>query len=131
MNLREATADDLAFVMNTERLPGYELTVGRWEEAAHRAEMALSGSRYLIASERGEDVAFAMLQTLEDPNGNVYLKRFAVSRQGEGIGKRALSAVQDWVFARPLSHRFHLHYAVTNERGHRLYAGLGFQHEGT
>jgi diamine N-acetyltransferase len=128
--LREATAEDVAFVMATERLPDYENTVGRWEREQHEAEMAKPGSTYLIAEEGGQHVAFAILQTLDDVNGNIYLKRLAVTRRGEGIGVRAMACIQDWVFARPGTHRFYLHYAVTNERGQRMYARAGFIEEG-
>lgn len=130
MILRAATGDDLAFIMATERLPGYERTVGQWDEAQHRAEMALATSRYVIAEEGGAPVAFAMLQNLEDPGGSIYLKRIAVARQGEGVGTRALRLLQDDVFALPKAHRFWLHYAETNERGHRLYTSAGFVREG-
>jgi RimJ/RimL family protein N-acetyltransferase len=130
MKLRDATIADIDFVMATERLPGYEASVGRWEREVHAAELASPASAYLIAEEGGAAVAFALLQALTDPNGNVYLKRFAVTRQGEGIGSRALRLTQDWVFARPSAHRYYLHFAVTNERGRRLYFGAGFQQEG-
>lgn len=130
MIVRPASLGDIAFVMATERLPDYEKTVGRWSEAEHAAEFACAASAYLVGEEDGARVAFAILQTLDDPSGNIYLKRFAVSRQGEGIGGRMLAGLQDWVFARGDAHRLHLHYATGNERGHRLYASAGFVHEG-
>ncbi len=130
MTLREASAADLDFIMETERLPGYERVVGQWTSEQHLAEMALPSSRYLIFEEDGSRAAFAILQTLDDANGSIYLKRIAVVRQGEGVGGRAARALQDWVFALPHAHRFHLHYAAINERGQRLYAAVGFRHEG-
>ncbi len=130
MTLREATAADLGFIMETERLPGYERVVGRWTSEQHLAEMALPSSCHLIFEEGGARAAFAILQTLDDANGNIYLKRIAVARQGEGVGGRAMRSLQDWVFALPHAHRFHLHYAAINERGQRLYAATGFRHEG-
>lgn len=130
MSLREANAADIAFVMTTERLPGYESFIGQWDRETHAAEMASPASRYLIAEQNGAPVAFALLQELDDPNGNVYLQRLAVARQGEGVGTAMLRALQDWVFARPGAHRLHLHFSVENARGKRLYAGAGFQEEG-
>jgi RimJ/RimL family protein N-acetyltransferase len=130
MILREATADDIPFVMCTERLPGYEFMIGRWEADKHAAEMAQEGSRYLIAEEQGAPVAFAILQKLDDRHGNVYLNRFAVSEQGVGVGTRTLALVQDWVFAQPQAYRLHLHFSEENARGRRLYARAGFQEGG-
>lgn len=130
MILRDATPGDIAFIMETERLPGYETMVGRSSADEHAAEMAKPSSDYIIAEEEGAPLAFAMLQTLDDPNGNIYLKRIAVARQGEGVGTRTLRALQDYVFALPGAHRFYLHFSVRNERGRRLYAAVGFQHEG-
>ncbi len=130
MILREANPADIAFVMATERLPGYETTVGQWTEAEHLAEMRNVASRYLIGEESGAPVAFALLQTLDDPGGNVYLKRIAVTRQGQGVGKRMMRLVEAWVFSRPHVHRLHLHFSALNERGRRLYKAVGFQEEG-
>ncbi len=130
MILRAATLDDLDFIMRTERLPGYERTIGQWSAAEHSQEMSKPGSRYLVAMEAHEAVAFAILQTLDDPGGNIYLKRIAVVRQGGGIGTSAVLLLQDWVFALPDAHRFYLHFSALNEPGRRLYARTGFQPEG-
>jgi diamine N-acetyltransferase len=130
VKLRVATEADIEFVMRTERLPGYERTVGRWSAEEHAAEMARTSSRYLIAEENGEAIGFAILQDFDEPNGNVYLKRIAVTRQAEGIGPRMLAALQDWVFAIPEAHRFHLRYTAKNEPGRRAYARAGFTIEG-
>jgi RimJ/RimL family protein N-acetyltransferase len=130
MILRDATPDDVGFIMRTERLPGYERVVGQWSADEHTQEMSKPGSRYLIAVEAYEAVAFAILQTLDDPGGNIYLKRRAVVRQGEGIGTLAVGLLQDWVFSLAAAHRFHLHFSALNEPGRRLYASAGFQPEG-
>ncbi|MEZ5958126.1 MAG: GNAT family N-acetyltransferase [Hyphomonadaceae bacterium] len=130
MILRDATRGDVGFIMHTERLPGYETVVGRWSASEHEAEMAKADSRYLIAEDEGERVAFAILQTLDDPGGNIYLKRLAVARQRQRIGTRAMLLLQDWVFGRPDTHRFHLHFSAQNEPGRCLYNNTGFQPEG-
>jgi RimJ/RimL family protein N-acetyltransferase len=128
--LRRASPADIAFVMRTERLPGYELMIGQWDSETHATEMARAGSVYLIAEAETAPAAFAIVQNLEDRHGNVYLNRFAAAEQGQGIGARALALVQDWVFTQPLSHRLYLHFSEDNARGRRLYARAGFQDEG-
>jgi RimJ/RimL family protein N-acetyltransferase len=130
MILRGATAGDIAFVMCTERTPGYEQFISQWDAAKHAAEIADPATRYLVAERDAAPVAFAILQNLDDPNGGVYLQRFAAAEQGRGDGAWLLRAVQDWVFARPTAHRLHLHFSVENERGRRLYDRAGFQVEG-
>ena len=130
MIVREASDDDIPFVMRTERTPGYEQFIGRWERDAHACEIANPASRYLIAERDGAAVAFAIVERLDDPNGGVYLQRLAAVQQGRGDGAWLLGAVQDWVFARAEAHRLYLHFSVENERGKRLYAAAGFQIEG-
>ena len=63
ITLRPATEADIPFVMATERMPGFERTVGRWEEAAHRAEMeGIAGRAEVISFNRGpwEDEALSL-----------------------------------------------------------------------
>jgi RimJ/RimL family protein N-acetyltransferase len=130
MILRRAGPLDISFVMQTERLPGYELMIGQWDRETHATEMARAGSAYLIVEADAAPAAFAIVQNLEDRHGNVYLNRFAVAQQGQGIGARALAMLQDWVFSQPLAYRLHLHFSEENARGRRLYARAGFQDEG-
>lgn len=131
MSLRLATPADIAFIMHTEWLPGYEATIGQWDEERHAREMAAASNRYFIFEDAGAPAAFAILQAVDDSEGNIYLKRIAVARQGAGIGKRAVRALQDWVFrSLPTAHRLHLNYSARNIRGHRLYEGAGFSGEG-
>ena len=130
MMLREGSEADIGFIMAVEQLPGYAPMIGQWDRQAHVEEMARPGSVYLIAEEAGARLGFANLQKLDDPNGNIYLNRFAVREQGAGIGARALNVLQDWVFAHPHAYRLHLHFSEENRRAARLYARAGFQDEG-
>jgi RimJ/RimL family protein N-acetyltransferase len=130
MILREGTHADIPFVMQTERIAGYDQFIGRWDEAQHAAELAHPGSRYLLAEQARAPLAFAILQGLDDAAGNIYLQRIAVSEQGKGDGAWLVRAVQDWVFARPEAHRLCLHFSVENLRGQRLYDRAGFVSEG-
>jgi RimJ/RimL family protein N-acetyltransferase len=71
-----------------------------------------------------------MLQSLDEPAGNVHLRRIAVAVPDRGVGRAILVQVAAWVFARPQSHRFWLNVAPHNERARHLYADFGFQQEG-
>lgn len=128
--LRRADEADIPFVMATERRPGYERTVGRWEAEAHRAEMLKSGSAYLLGERGGRPEGFAMLLDLDAPDGTAHLKRLAVAEPGRGVGRALLGAVLDWTFAREGVRRLRLHVAVANAPARHLYRSLGFRDEG-
>jgi diamine N-acetyltransferase len=130
MHLRPAVADDLSFVMRTERGEGFETLLGQWREAQHRREMADPRSSYLIGETCAGPVGFVMLQQLDDPAGNVLLHRIAVIQPGIGLGAPLLAAATDRVFDRPRSHRLWLQVFPENERARRAYRRAGFIEEG-
>jgi hypothetical protein len=49
LRLISASEADIAFAMGTERLPGYDAVVGRWDEQRHRAAMADGRHAYFLA----------------------------------------------------------------------------------
>jgi RimJ/RimL family protein N-acetyltransferase len=131
IRLRAAAAADLDAIMAIERTAGFELYVGRSTAAEHRAMMASADYAYLVG-EAGEGGigAFAILRDLADAHGNLYLKRIAVSRPGEGVGGAFLALVVAWAFAHTAAHRFWLDCFVSNARAQRVYEKLGFTHDG-
>ena len=132
LTVRPAAADDLEAVMALERGPGFEAWVGRSTEAEHRAMLAAPGFAYRIGlGAAGEALAFAILSGLGDPHGNVYLKRIAVARPGEGIGPALLAQALDEAFGALGAWRFHLDCFAGNARAQRAYAKLGFRRDGT
>jgi diamine N-acetyltransferase len=130
LSLRRAGEADICFIMATERRPGYERTVGRWEEATHRAELEKEGSAYFIGERDGRPLGFAILQDLTEPNGNVLLRRIAVAEPGRGVGRAILTGVMAWAFSRPGTHRLWLTVASHNEAARHLYQALGFRQDG-
>ena len=131
LTLRAAAAADLEAIMAIERTAGFERYVGRSTAAEHRAMMASPDYAYLVgeADERGI-AAFAILRDLNDAHGNLYLKRIAVSRPGEGVGGAFLAQVVAWGFAHTAAHRFWLDCFVHNARAQRVYQKLGFTRDG-
>lgn len=129
--IRRATPADIPFIMQVERLPGYEDRVGRWEAAEHAAAMARPDHAYFIGEdEAGSPTGFAMVQDLRDKNGNVLFRRLAVSAPGAGHGRAVFTAVRDWVFRETAAHRLWLAVYRHNHRAHALYASCGFVEEG-
>lgn len=113
-----------------ERMPGYEALVGRWSEAEHRAAMAERGTAYLLGYEDSVPRGFAILRGLDDPHGNVLLKRIVVEAAGQGFGTRFLAAVTTWVFTTTPAHRVWLDVFAHNRRARHVYAGAGFSEDG-
>ena len=79
---------------------------------------------------RRNDGRLRNLRDLDEPNGNLYLKRIAVDEPGRGEGTRFLASLIDWAFAHTAAHRIYLDCFVENLRAQRAYAKLGFTRDG-
>lgn len=131
MPFRPATAADIPFILETERLPGMRDRIGRWEEAAHEEAMARADHAYFIGLDTaGSATGFAMLQEIGDPHDNVLFRRIAMRITGQGHGAALFHAVRDWVFQETAAHRLYLHVYRHNDRARRLYIAAGFVEEG-
>jgi diamine N-acetyltransferase len=128
VSLRRASADDIPFIMATERLPGYDVLVGCFEEDVHRANLADENWLYLIGLDAsGARRGFAVLQDRHDGDGSEFIRRFAVANAGRGFGKPFLAALIDWIFTHSDNARCHLHVRSHNARARHVYDALGFQ----
>ena len=131
LTLRPATLADIGAVMAIERSPEFELCVGRSEEAEHRAMLDSPSHAYRLGIGAGGAVeAFAILRGLGDAHANLYLKRVAVARPGQGLGTAFLSLVLDEAFGPMGAERFYLDCFATNARAQRAYRKLGFSRDG-
>jgi diamine N-acetyltransferase len=131
VTLRPATPADIPFILTTERRPGYDELVGRFEDDVHRANLADDNWLYIVGlGESGTPQGFAILQNRNDGSGSEFLRRIAVTNAGGGFGKPFLSALIDWVFTQADNARFHLHVRNTNTRARHVYASLGFVVDG-
>jgi len=131
MTVRPVGPQDLAAVMGLERRPGFAAFVGRSEEAEHRAMLADPRFAYRLGlAPDGEAIAFAILSGLGDPSGNLYLKRVAAVRPGEGIGTAFLARVLAEAFQTLGAWRFHLDCFADNRRAQAAYQKLGFSRDG-
>ncbi|TPP10631.1 GNAT family N-acetyltransferase [Rhizobium glycinendophyticum] len=126
LGLRRATEADIPFIMETERLPGYELTVGRFEEDEHSNHLADPAWLYLVHPEMG----LALLHGVGGREGNLCLRRFIVTKTSNGFGSALLPLVLSHVFNETSTHRLWLHHVKDNTKAARLYARFGFLHEG-
>ena len=116
--------------MPIERGEGYARLVGRWDAEQHASEMENPSSRYLLAREGTDVVAFAILQYVGSPNRNIRLKRIAVRHAERGVGSAFLSLVLTICFTELAAHRVELFVHMENERARRVYDRAGFIVEG-
>ena len=131
LTLRKAEKADIPFIMATERTPGYDRFLGRFEEAEHLRLIGDASWAYFVAAdESGSSVGFAILNDLDNRDGNVCLKRLAVREAGQGIGTAILPPLLSWVFEKTSTHRFWLNVIDYNVRGLSLYHRAGFVKEG-
>ena len=130
LQLVQATADDIAFVMAAERLPGYEELVGRWSEAQHRAALADGRHAYFIARLASQDVGFAIVRDWASSERVACIKRIAVSNPGQGHGKILLADLVDRIFTKTDAYRIWLGVFPDNARARRAYEAVGFKAEG-
>jgi RimJ/RimL family protein N-acetyltransferase len=130
LQLIRPTLADIPFIMATERTPGYEHLVSRSDEDWHRAALSNPRFAYFVAKLEAEPVGFAILRDWASPERITHLKRIAVARPGEGLGKWFLSAIVDAVFAQTEAYRFSLGLFPDNVRARRAYESVGFKPEG-
>jgi diamine N-acetyltransferase len=130
LQLIQGTADDIAFVMAAERLPGYQDLVGRWSEAQHRAALADGRHAYFIARLESQDIGFAIVRDWASPERVACIKRIAVSSPGQGHGKMFLAGLVDLIFGKTNAHRIWLGVFPENDRARRAYEAVGFKPEG-
>ena len=113
--------------MAIERSPDYELYVARSDEEEHRAMLTSPSHAYRVGvGQSGEIEAFAILRGIGDPHLNLYLKRIAVARPGQGVGTAFLGLVLDEAFGSMGAERFHLDCFADNLRAQRSYRETGF-----
>jgi ribosomal protein S18 acetylase RimI-like enzyme len=131
LTLRPAAPADIGRVMAIERSPEFELSVGRSDEAEHRAMLDSPSHAYRLGIGAGGAIeAFAILRGLGNAHANLYLKRVAVAHPGRGLGTSFLSLVLDEAFGPMAAERFYLDCFADNARAQAAYRKLGFTRDG-
>lgn len=125
-----ARPEDLNFIVATERRPGYEQVVGRWEPEVHRAAMADPTHAYFVARAAEGPVGFAILRGWRSPERTTLLKRIAVAEPGHGVGGLLVRRIVEIVFSETEAHRLWLGVYPDNLRARRAYEAAGFRAEG-
>jgi len=116
---------DIPEVMRIERLPGYDVFVGRWDAGEHAAEMASPDARYFGVRDGERLSGFVILQRFREPS--VRLRRIAVDGVERGLGTQILREIMDWVFETTPATALHLDVHVDNARAHHVYRREGLE----
>jgi len=125
-------ADELEFVVNTERLPGYETLTARWSTKQHLDALSRPDTRYLLGgTEAGHPVGFVILQPFGDVHEGTKIRRIAVSQPNQGVGRRLLTATFEWTFRQPAIDRIWLDVFTHNARAIAAYQAVGMRVDGT
>jgi RimJ/RimL family protein N-acetyltransferase len=124
-----ATEADIPFIMATERLPGNEGLVGRWEREEHARALADPSNAYFVGVADGTPVGFVIVQHWASPERATLIRRIIVADRGKKIGRELLSRVIDTIFAETDASRVWLNVFPHNERAQRAYGALGFRFE--
>lgn len=125
-----ATPADLAFILQTERLPGFDALVGRWPREKHEAALADGRHAYFVLRRDGAAQGFVIVRDWGSPERVASIKRIAVATPGAGAGKVLLRAAMDAVFRETDAYRLWLGVFPDNVRARRAYEAVGFVAEG-
>ena len=130
LSLSPASLADLPFIMATERLPGYDKLVGRWEEGEHRKAFADPLYRYFRADVDGAPAGFVLLRGWNAPDHVTLIKRAAIAHPGQGLGRRMIAAVVARIFEETEVYRIAIGCFPENLRARKAYEAAGFTVEG-
>jgi RimJ/RimL family protein N-acetyltransferase len=130
LQLVRGSDEDIAFVLATERLPGFEQLVGRWSEGQHRSALSDGRHVYFIARFKSEAIGFAIVRDWASAESVAHIKRVVVSQPGRGHGKALLTELVEIIFQNTDAHRIWLGVFPENTRARRAYEAVGFQAEG-
>lgn len=129
-HLARGGAEDLPFIMATERLDGYDRLVGRWEEQRHRDALVDGSHAYFLGYDGPTPIGFVMLRFWNAVERTTLVRRVAVVSPGQGQGRRLLAAVVAHAFRETDVHRLVIGLFPDNLRARRMYEAIGFQAEG-
>jgi RimJ/RimL family protein N-acetyltransferase len=130
ISIRRAVPSDVAFIMATERLDGYDALVGRWSEEQHCAALDDPRSAVFIALRGTEPVGFGLIAGWDSPDRRTLIRRVAITRPGEGIGTQFVRLLIATVFEQTDTHRLTIGCFPENLRARRCYERAGFTAEG-
>lgn len=130
MRLRDATPEDLDFILAQESRQEFADYIYSWPRAQHLAALEDPDHRHLVAEQDGGLRGYVILCGLTSPDRAVELKRIAVATPGLGLGKAILRGVIRTVFEEHRAERLWLDVFADNPRAQAAYRAVGFVEDG-
>ena len=131
LRLRDATADDLDFIVVQENRPDFASFICHWGRARHEANLTDPDKLYWVVEEEGERLGYVILAGLACENDSIELVRILIAAPDGGLGRRVLTIVMERVFEGLGAHRLWLDVFPDNARARHVYRSMGFAEEGT
>ncbi len=131
MRLRDATPDDLDFILALENRQDFADYIYSWPRGQHLAALDDPDYRYLVAEHENALQGYAMLCGLTAVERTIELKRIAVATPGRGLGKAILRAVIRQAFEELRAERLWLDVFADNLRARAAYRAFGFVEDGS
>lgn len=130
LRLRDTRLEDIPFVRDAESAAENRDFIEQWSANRHAACLEDPDCAHLIIEDDREDPAgYVILQGLTDPDRAILLRRIVVTRKGEGLGSRALEAIERHCFESLGCLRLWLEVHDDNDGARELYAHHGFEVE--
>jgi RimJ/RimL family protein N-acetyltransferase len=115
LRFERAREADVPFIMATERMDGYDRLVGRGDEAQHLSAVNDQYYAYFLAKDVHGAIGFAIVQDWALPERVACLKRIAVAKPNNRVGRHLLGTVVDAIFRETDAHRVWLGVFLENE----------------
>jgi RimJ/RimL family protein N-acetyltransferase len=129
--IRKAGFSDLDFIIDLEWREEFGEFLVRWKRSRHHVGLLDEDMRYLVLEDdEGEACGFAVLAGLKGENDAVEVRRIAVSRPGEGLGRLFLERIKELAFGELGANRLWLDLFEGNDRARAAYRAAGFVEEG-
>lgn len=130
--LRNTCAEDLNFVIKSERESENAQFVGQWQREQHRDALLHEDILHLMIEEgtTKKPVGYVIMAGLSNPNRNIEFRRIVISEKGKGYGRETLKLIKKAAFEKLNAHRLWLDVRYKNSRAQNLYRSEGFVEEG-
>lgn len=132
IRLRSTHAADLPWIVAVEQHADNRAFVGQWTHEQHHAALQNDDIAHLVIEcrEDGQPVGYVIIVDVANPDQCLQLRRSVIADKGQGYGRAALRAVQQWAFMHQGAHRLWLDVKTHNTRVRALYESEGFVAEG-
>lgn len=130
LRLRQATLNDLDYIMKLQYAPENLKFIVPFDEDYHREILTCAAKMDVIIEEidTGLAVGYFMLRELDSPCAE--FTHVIIEKKGIGYGREALKLLLEWTFEIKKFHRIWIDCKEYNSVALHLYESLGFVREG-